>query len=188
MSALPAMPSFHEFGGALIASPDGALRQQVLHRLNGRCRPIQQVIGGADALAKLEKGDWQVLFLDRRLPDLDADELRVIIKRRFPGITVVLLDSDGEQSIKDDATTEEPPAIEPAKNHSHKVAEIVSVNSLCVQNGSARGSAHDHGACHRSYGNWKRTGSEGTACAESKSSKTFGRCELCSDSRDAAGI
>ena len=137
MSALPAMPSFHEFGGALIASPDGALRQQVLHRLNGRCRPIQQVIGGADALAKLEKGDWQVLFLDRRLPDLDADELRVIIQRRFPGITVVLLDSDGERSTKDDATIEERPASEPAKDHSHKVAEIVSANSLPGMIGSS---------------------------------------------------
>ena len=37
--------------GALIASPDSALREQVLHRLNGRCRPVQQVLGGADALA-----------------------------------------------------------------------------------------------------------------------------------------
>jgi len=68
--------------GALIASPDSALREQVLHRLNGRCRPVQQVLGGADALAKLEKGDWQVLFLDRRLPD------------RFPATQVVILDSD----------------------------------------------------------------------------------------------
>jgi DNA-binding NtrC family response regulator len=80
--------------GALIASPDSALREQVLHRLNGRCRPVQQVLGGADALAKLEKGDWQVLFLDRRLPDLDAEELMAIIQRRFPATQVVILDSD----------------------------------------------------------------------------------------------
>jgi DNA-binding NtrC family response regulator len=83
-------------GGALIASPDSALREQVVHRLNGRCRPVQQALGGADALAKLEKGDWQVLFLDRRLPDLDADELIAIIERRFPGTQVVMLDSDSE--------------------------------------------------------------------------------------------
>jgi DNA-binding NtrC family response regulator len=80
-------------GGALIASANSALRQQVLDRLNGRCRPVQQALGGADALAKLEKGDWQVLFLDRRLPDLDAEEVIAIIQRRFPGIQVVLLDS-----------------------------------------------------------------------------------------------
>ena len=91
---MSAMPVFVNSGAALIASPSGALRAQVMHRLNGRCRPVQQVLGGADALAKLENGDWQVLFLDRRLPDLDAEELLATIEKRFPGIQVVLLDSD----------------------------------------------------------------------------------------------
>ncbi len=91
---MSAMPVFVNSGAALIASPSGALRAQVMHRLNGRCRPVQQVMGGADALAKLENGDWQVLFLDRRLPDLDAEELLATIEKRFPGIQVVLLDSD----------------------------------------------------------------------------------------------
>jgi DNA-binding NtrC family response regulator len=81
-------------GGALIASPSSVLREQVLNRLNGRCRPVQQVAGGADALAKLEVGEWQLLYLDRRVPDLDTDELIGIIQRRFPEIQVVLLDSD----------------------------------------------------------------------------------------------
>src|SRR5271165_3739745 len=94
MSALPTLPYFTPSGGALIASPDSALRQQVLNRLNGRCRPVQQALGGADALAKLETGDWQILFLDRRLPDLDAEELFAIIQRRFPGTQVVMLDSE----------------------------------------------------------------------------------------------
>jgi DNA-binding NtrC family response regulator len=95
MNPMPVMPLFTRCGGALIASPDSALRELILHRLNGRCRPVQQALGGADALAKLEKGDWQVLFLDRRLPDLDAEELIAIIQRRFPGTQVVMLDSDG---------------------------------------------------------------------------------------------
>jgi DNA-binding NtrC family response regulator len=98
MSFLPMMPMpmFTHSGGARIASPDSALRLQVLNRLNGRCRPVQQALGGADALAKLEQGDWQVLFLDRRLPDLDAEELMAIIQRRFPGTQVVMLDSESE--------------------------------------------------------------------------------------------
>lgn len=137
MSALPAMPSFHEFGGALIASPDGALREQVLHRLNGRCRPIQQVIGGADALAKLEKGGWQVLFLDRRLPDLDAEELHAIIQRRFPGITVVLLDSDSEQTRGDDAISHEPLAITSRKEQPRRLEEIASATPLPGMIGSS---------------------------------------------------
>ena len=80
-------------GGALIASPSSLFREQVMDRLNGRCRPVQQALGGADALAKLENGDWQVLFLDRRVSDLDTEELTAIIQRRFPGTRVVLLDS-----------------------------------------------------------------------------------------------
>jgi DNA-binding NtrC family response regulator len=98
MSAMPTMPIFTHSGGALIASPDSVLREQVVHRLNGRCRPVQQALGGADALAKLEKGEWQVLFLDRCLPDLDAEELIAIIQRRFPGTQVVMLDSDSARS------------------------------------------------------------------------------------------
>lgn len=99
MSVVSSLPAFPSSGAALIASPDNNLRQEVLHRLNGRCRPVQQALGGADALAKLEKGEWQVVFLDRRLPDLDAEELLAIIRRRFPGIQVVLLDSDLAHSI-----------------------------------------------------------------------------------------
>jgi transcriptional regulator with GAF, ATPase, and Fis domain len=93
MSALM-LPSLPSFGGALIASPSSALREQVLQRLNGRCRPVQQASGGADALVQLEKGNWQVLYLDRHLPDLDVEELIATIQRRFPVIQVVMLDSD----------------------------------------------------------------------------------------------
>jgi DNA-binding NtrC family response regulator len=81
-------------GGALIASPSNALREQVLSRLDGRCLPVHHALGGAEALVKLEQGDWQILFLDRRLPDLDSEELIAIIQRRFPGIQVVVVDSD----------------------------------------------------------------------------------------------
>jgi DNA-binding NtrC family response regulator len=94
MSALTVFPSLASVaGGAVIASPSSAFREQVVDRLNGRCRPVQQVLGGADALAKLEKGDWQLLFLDRRVSDLETGELIAIIQKRFPGIQVVLLDS-----------------------------------------------------------------------------------------------
>jgi DNA-binding NtrC family response regulator len=62
--------------------------------MNGRWRPVENALGGAEALVKLEKGGWQVLFLDRRMPDLDSEELMAIVERRFPGIQVVLLDAD----------------------------------------------------------------------------------------------
>jgi transcriptional regulator with GAF, ATPase, and Fis domain len=96
MSAAMSIPVLSSTGGALIASASSCVREQVLQRLNGRCRPVQQASGGADALAKLESGDWQVLFLDRRLPDLEAEEVMAISQRRFPRVQVVLLDVDDE--------------------------------------------------------------------------------------------
>jgi DNA-binding NtrC family response regulator len=83
----------------LVASASSSLREQVLSSLHHRNWQVQEASGGADALVKLEKGSWQLLFLDRRLPDLDAEELIEIIKHRFPGIEVVLLDSDGGPSL-----------------------------------------------------------------------------------------
>ncbi len=83
-------------GGVLVASPSTELREQVRRRLHDGTRPVQEVYGGADALAKLESGQWQLLFLDRRLPDLDAEEVIDIIKARFPGIEVIVLDSTSD--------------------------------------------------------------------------------------------
>ena len=103
MRVFPSFPSLAMVaGGALIASPNSAFREQVQGRLNGRCRPVQQALGGADALAKLEKGEWRVLFLDRRVADLDTEELTATIERRFPGIQVVLLDSSLELATAED--------------------------------------------------------------------------------------
>ena len=83
-------------GRVLVASPSTLLRKQVLHSFDDSGRIVYEARGGAEALVQLENGDWQLLFLDRRLPDLDAEELIGIIKRRFPGIEVIVLDSDGE--------------------------------------------------------------------------------------------
>jgi len=102
MIGLTTIPNLSPSGGALIASPSSALREQVLQTLNGRCRPVQQALGGAEALVTLEKYDCEVLFLDRRLPDLDAEELIAIIERRFPGTQVVMLDSDSDAPLEND--------------------------------------------------------------------------------------
>ena len=94
MCPVTTFPLIAGTGGALIVSPSSTLREQVLHTLDGRWRPVQHVTGGAEALVKLEEGDWQVVFLDRRVPDLDSEELVAIIQKRFPGIQMVLLDSN----------------------------------------------------------------------------------------------
>ena len=94
MTSLPITPNYS--GHVLVASPSTVVRQRVLETLGSPACCVEQANGGAEALVHLENGSWQVLFLDRCLPDLDAEELSQTIRQRFPGIEVVLLDSDGD--------------------------------------------------------------------------------------------
>ena len=92
MTSLPFMPNHAEH--ILVASPSPVVRQRVLESLRPSVQRVEQASGGAEALGHLESGPWQVLFLDRSLPDLDADELQRTIQRRFPGIEVVFLEGE----------------------------------------------------------------------------------------------
>ena len=88
-------PMPHTYGNrVLIASPSTVVRQRVLESLRSPARRFEQASGGAEALVHLESGAWQVLFLDRQLPDLDAEELSLTVRQRYPGIEVVLLDPE----------------------------------------------------------------------------------------------
>jgi DNA-binding NtrC family response regulator len=92
MTSLPITPNYS--GHVLVASPSTVIRQRVLETLCSPAGRVEQAGGGAEALVRLENGSWQVLFLDRCLPDLDAEELSQTVRRRFPEIEVVLLDAD----------------------------------------------------------------------------------------------
>ena len=94
MTSLPITPNYS--GHVLVASPSTVVRQRVLKSLRAPGHRVRQASGGAEALVHLESGSWQVLFLDRRLPDLDAEELSRTIRKRFPRTEVVLLDDNGE--------------------------------------------------------------------------------------------
>ena len=93
----------HSFGtfdpAVIVASPNSGLRKQIVHNLMMSRISAAEALGGADALGKLESSECQLLLLDRRLPDLDADELLQIIHRRFPGIDVLLLDEAGQPAL-----------------------------------------------------------------------------------------
>jgi DNA-binding NtrC family response regulator len=90
MTTLPVMPNGMDH--VLVASPNISMRQQVLDSLLVKARRVEQASGGAEALVHLEQGCWQLLLLDRRLPDLDAEELRETVRKRYPDVEVVLLD------------------------------------------------------------------------------------------------
>src|SRR5271163_479448 len=81
MTNFPAHPNYGNH--VLVASPSPVVRQRVLDQLRSPLRRFEQASGGADALARLEGGFWQVLFLDRHLPDLDATELSDTVRQRY---------------------------------------------------------------------------------------------------------
>jgi DNA-binding NtrC family response regulator len=90
-------PTPHNYANhILVASPSIVVRQRVLESLRSPVRRFEQASGGAEALVHLESGFWQVLFLDRRLPDLNAEELSQTVRQRFPEIEVVLLDPESD--------------------------------------------------------------------------------------------
>lgn len=112
MNCMTSYPIAHNFPSSpsygnqvLIASPSTVVRQRVLESLRSPVRRFEQASGGAEALVHLESGSWQVLFLDRKLPDLDAEELSLTVRQRYPGIQVVMLDSEptAEQPAEENA-------------------------------------------------------------------------------------
>ena len=94
MTSQSLLPNYADH--VLVASPSSIVRQRVLESLRSPVRCVEQASGGAEALGHLERGPWQVLFLDRSLPDLNAEELSQTIRQRFPMVEIVLLDSEAD--------------------------------------------------------------------------------------------
>jgi DNA-binding NtrC family response regulator len=85
-------PLFQSNAGVLIASSDVGFRDRVAANFLNQCS-VELASSGADALAKLERSECDLLILDRNLPDLNADELRELAARDYPGVHVAMLDS-----------------------------------------------------------------------------------------------
>lgn len=82
-----------ELAGVLVASANTAVRRHVVEELKARQWPVEEACGGADALEKLESTECDLLLLDRHLPDLNAEELELLIHAQYPGVDVLLLDT-----------------------------------------------------------------------------------------------
>jgi DNA-binding NtrC family response regulator len=87
-------PSALRNSRVLVASSNEAFRRQCIGSLEYEAVDMEEAAGGADALAKLESENWGELLLDRRLHDLDVDEVIRIIRVRHPHLLVRLLDSN----------------------------------------------------------------------------------------------
>lgn len=95
--------------GVLIASPNSSFRGYLLGIVNSYSWPAEQAYSGADALEKLEASECELLLLDENLPDLNTSEVRGFVKQHFPGIDVLMVDSETgraapEGELKKEAT------------------------------------------------------------------------------------
>jgi DNA-binding NtrC family response regulator len=77
----------------LVASSNEAFRRQCLGNPELDAAEMEEAAGGAEALAKLEAEDWSEVLLDRRLHDLDVNEVLQIIRGRHPHLLVRVVDS-----------------------------------------------------------------------------------------------
>jgi DNA-binding NtrC family response regulator len=111
----------HYANHILVASPSSVVRQRVLESLRSLARRFKQASGGAQALVDLESGFWQVLFLDRDLPDLNAEELSDTVRQRYPGVEVVLLDPESDPR---------PRSAEDSENLLSKIWPAVSLGNI----------------------------------------------------------
>src|SRR5690348_17375258 len=83
-------------GKVLVASPRSEYRANIIGKLASSGGHASAAVGGADALLKLERGDFQTLLLDPQLEDLDAQELVETVRTQYPALNVVLLGAIGE--------------------------------------------------------------------------------------------
>src|SRR3974390_2800992 len=74
-------------GGVLIASPSSSLREQVLQSLSST-GPVHEACGGADALLKLEDGNWQILYSSSQVDQKKVGKLALAIQVAFQELGV----------------------------------------------------------------------------------------------------
>lgn len=92
-------------GGILIASADAGFRRLLSAEAGGQAR---QAISGADALAQLEYELPAAVWLDRKLPDLEAGELAAMLRRLHPAVAVRLVEAGGGPSSPAPGAAPEP--------------------------------------------------------------------------------
>lgn len=80
----------------LVASSNESFRRLWAGKPEYESADIKEAAGGADALEKLESENWGEVLLDRRLHDLDVDEVLQIIRVRHPHLLVRVVDSAAE--------------------------------------------------------------------------------------------
>jgi len=82
-----------ETSRVLIASSDPRMRSRSLAETSDQDVFVEETPTGAQAMARLRSLNFDLLILDRRLPDLNAEEVAEIVRKKFPSMRIQLVDS-----------------------------------------------------------------------------------------------
>jgi DNA-binding NtrC family response regulator len=104
----------------LVASPNSDFRRHITEALQASNWPVEEALGGADALAKLEQNNCHVLLLDQSLPDLDVTEIVGLVREQHPDVAVYVVDPASPVPV----ISEEP------EGRSHRAAVLSLLRSL----------------------------------------------------------
>ncbi|MDE3136830.1 MAG: sigma-54-dependent Fis family transcriptional regulator [Acidobacteriota bacterium] len=108
----------------MIASSSEEFRHRIVAHVGASFGPVTEAVGGADALAKLNESPCRYLVLDRHLADLNPDELEDMLRKMYPALEVILLDS--ESGVSDlSVMSEAAPELPPDENNVQAAAEMV---------------------------------------------------------------
>jgi DNA-binding response OmpR family regulator len=89
-----AIPAAHQENcRVLIASSDPNIRNRSIAETGSENVSYEEAPSGAQAMARLRTMAFDLLILDRRLPDLNAEEVAEIVRKKFPGLRIQLVDS-----------------------------------------------------------------------------------------------
>jgi DNA-binding NtrC family response regulator len=77
----------------LIASSDPNIRNRTIAEAGHLKASYEEAPTGAQAMAKLRSIAFDLLILDRQLPDLKAEEVAEIVRKKFPALRIQLVDS-----------------------------------------------------------------------------------------------
>lgn len=108
MAAIASIPCVPQSNRVLVASANAEFRKYVLENLPRAEALAEEAVGGAHALAKLNDCACDSVLLDKHLPDLDANELAGMIRKKYPRIVVEMVDSRQEgETRQENAAGEE---------------------------------------------------------------------------------
>ncbi len=86
----------------MIVDDEMIIRESFLHWFEKYDHIVETAVSGFEALIKLEKFPFEVLFVDIKMPGMDGIELLEKVKKEYPDTTVVLITAYGsiESAIK----------------------------------------------------------------------------------------